>query len=153
LLLFFLSFFDFRRVGDEGCQSDHTEAQSWVGVLLSGGATSGKDFLESKQEIVINVSVGLVVDHVKETGHTFLAFFKLERLLLSTLFIIDQKWLDEFNELIDGTRRRDFLVVLDYSFANAQGDNAFVLKLHVVHQSRVVMHFKNLDGECIEWDG
>ena len=72
-----------------------------------------------------------------------MAFLKLVGLLLVALFVVNKQWLDKLNQLVDGASRRDPLVVLDHGFADAQRYCPLVLKLHVVHQSRVVVHLQD----------
>ena len=85
-------------------------------------------------------------------SNTLLTLFKFERLLAATLFVINQQRLDKLDELIDGARRGDDPIVLDHCLTDTQGYCAFVLELHVVHESRVVMHTQNGDGQSIQWN-
>ena len=68
-----------------------------------------------------------------EASDAFLSFFKFEWLLLASMLIIDEQWLDKLNQLVDRASRLDLLVVLYDSLANAQSYSSLVLELHVVH--------------------
>jgi len=91
-------------------------------------------------------------DQMKDTCYTLLALFKFEGLLSSSLLVVNQKRLDELKKLVDGASRLDDLVVLDDSFADAQGDCSLVLELHVVHKVWIVVHAQNADRQGIQWD-
>ena len=110
----------------------------------------GKHLLKPQQQVVVDVGVGLVRDHVNDASDTFLAFLKLERLFFAAMFVIDEQGLDELDELVDGAGRLDLTIVLHYGFADAKRDGALVLELHVVHQCRIVMHAKHLDRESVQ---
>ena len=91
-------------------------------------------------------------NHVNNPGNTLLTFFELERLLAAALLVIDQQWLDKLDELFDGASGGDDPIVLDHCLTDAQGYSAFVLELHVVHESRVVMHTQDGDRQRIQWN-
>ena len=61
-------------------------------------------FLEAKQQIVINVLVALMCDHVDYPCNTFLTLLKFEGLFTPALLIVYEQRLNKFNELVDGAR-------------------------------------------------
>ena len=89
---------------------------------------------------------------MNEPTYAFLALFKLKWLLFATMLIIDEKWLDELDELVDGAGRLNNFVVFHYCLANSESDGTFVLKLHVVHQCRIMVHAEDCNRQSVKWD-
>lgn len=66
-------------------------------------------------------------------SHAFLTLFKFKGLFPTTLFIINEQWLNELDKLVDSARRRYHSIVFDHCFTDSKSYSALVLELHVVH--------------------
>ena len=137
----------------DGCrQFDECEEKSRISKFLPLRTTLGEYSFKLHYQVEVNVIVCRVVYHVENAGYAFLSIFKFKWVFLLPLVIIHQQWLDEVNQLVNGASRHQLFIILYHSFADAQGHCSLVCKLHIVHESRVVMHSEDCNRQWLQWN-
>ena len=139
---------------EDGREADEGEKECGDGELHALLAAFDENAFELGQQLEVKVCVVMVVYQVDQLRDKALAFNKLIWVFLSAGFrVIGQQRLGEVNQSVYRLDAVERSFVLDDGLNNSNCHSAFVVKLHVVHQSGIVMHLEDSNRQSVEWNG
>jgi len=98
----------------------------------------------------VDVLVSGVREQVHQLGNSVLALFKFVGFFFILRGFAHQERHDEVNQLLASLGATNLLAFLYHGLHDLQSHLSPVLKFHILHQLRIVVHGEDLDREALE---
>ena len=160
VFLLFVQFFDVNSVegdrhslgpvGHLSAELEERKDQRGNRKLLPFVSSFHEHSFEFHEEFEVDVLVSGVREQVHQLGNSVLTLFKFVGFFFILRGFAHQERHDEVNQLLASLGATNLLAFLYHGLHDLQSHLSPVLKFHILHQLRIVVHGEDLDREALE---